>query len=185
MRNIFTAIIILLLSSLTPVSAQTVLFQDDELIQAAKLGDYEKIRSALTKGDNPDTANSQGVTPFIIAAKGEYIDIMELLLENRASINWQDSLGNTALFYAVDKTAYETVAFLLENGANPNVQNDSGVAVLMTSAITGDQNIIRLLLDKNPDLTLKDYTGRSVLDYARDSRNRNVEEMLRRAGASE
>jgi len=185
MRTTLSALIVLLISSMVPALGQTVLFQDAELIQAAKVGDYDRTRLALIKGDNSDTANFENETPFIVASKGEYIDILELLLEYNASINWQDSLGNTALFYAVDKSSYDLVDFLLENNAMQNITNKSGVTPLMTAAIIGDRDVLHLLLNKNPDLTLKDYTGRTLLDYARDSRNRDAVNILSKAGATD
>jgi hypothetical protein len=42
---------------------------------------------------------------------------------------------------------------------------------------------LRALLQRKPDLTLLDYTGRSALGWARDSRDRRAESMLKRAGA--
>lgn len=185
MRKIIPALLLVFMTSFTSVQAQTVLFQDPELLKAASLGDYDKIRSALVKGDNPDTVNVQNETPLIIATKGEYFDIVELLLEYNANINWQDSIGNTAIFYSVDKSAYEMVEFLIENKANPNIQNRNGITALMIAAVIGDRDILQMILDTDPDLTLRDYTGRTLLDYARNSRNRGAENILRNAGATD
>jgi ankyrin repeat protein len=54
----------------------------------------------------------------------------------------------------------------------------------MMAARNGSTEIARALLDKKADVNVADYTGRTALAYARESRRGGpVIEVLRRAGA--
>ncbi len=58
-----------------------------------------------------------------------------------------------------------------------------GMGVGMTEARAGYLDMLGLLIDQGADLTIRDYTGRSPLDWARDGRTPGVEQARRQAGA--
>jgi ankyrin repeat-rich membrane spanning protein len=61
-----------------------------------------------------------------VATKGNYITIVEKLLEKSPNINTVDKDGMTALFLAC-KDGYQDIAFMLLNaGAYTNLQDRSG-----------------------------------------------------------
>jgi ankyrin repeat protein len=109
-------------------------------------------------------------TPLFVAAYAGHCNIIKLLVEDKANINWQDDDGMTALWLATEFGELETVKCLLEQGANPNIttkdyyrefsngSNKIDVTLItpLFMAITrddevGDVNfqIIKLLLENN------------------------------------
>jgi ankyrin repeat protein len=113
-------------------------------------------------------------TPLFVAAHAGHCNIIKLLVEHKANINWQDDDGMTALWLATEFGELKTVKCLLEQGANPNITTygdydrkfSNGLntidVTLMTPlfiAITKDENedadedvnfqIIKLLLENN------------------------------------
>ena len=110
-------------------------------------------------------------TPLFVAAYAGHCNIIKLLVEHKADINWQDDDGMTALWLATEFGELETVKCLLEQGANPNITTygdydrdfSNGLntidVTLMTPlfmAITRDDEvvdvnfqIIKLLLENN------------------------------------
>lgn len=134
---------------------------DAALIGAAKKGHIDILRSALSKGANPnasqlsagrgkrektalmfaaeqghleamkqliasgadvnlsDRPNQKlGKTPLMCAAQNNHADIARCLLKSGAAIDTKDKRGQTALFYAVETEATETVEVLIEAGAD-------------------------------------------------------------------
>lgn len=165
--------------------AQTILGLDEPAMRAVKEGDYQTLRNQLFKGANPNMTDDDGLTLLIYAARDEFIDMIELLVDNNSHLTAADRDGNTALHWAVIEGRYGSVDSLISLGASVNIQNRRGETPLMVAAREGDRDIVDLLLQAEPDFTIQDYSGRGVLDYARNSRDRRVAEMLQEAGATQ
>ena len=58
------------------------------------------------------------MTCLMLHVKPVISTTVRLLIQNGASVNAQDAMGNTALMYAVQKGSIETVKTLLEHGAD-------------------------------------------------------------------
>lgn len=171
------------LSVVSSANAQTVLGSAPQVIQAVEAGDLEALKGLLIRGENLDTVDIDGRNGVILAARNGDVDVLNFLAENNASINWQDEVGNTALHWVSQDGDTFVVEELLALGADPNVRNRSGQTPIMVAAREGYADIVGVYLDKGVDLTIRDYTGRSVLDWARDSRSRQIEPLLLNAGA--
>lgn len=156
----------------TQSNAQTAVFTEKPIIKAAQNGHYDKVRAELLKNEDVNTSGLGNVTVLITAAKKGYYDILEMaLIEFSAFPNHPDDLGNTALFYAIDIQDYDAVALLTENGADVNRRNRQGETPLIWAAINGDFEIIQMLIDYGADPATTDFTGRTLVDHARYSRN--------------
>lgn len=84
---------------------------------------------------------SKKSTPLMFAAWSGNAAIVELLLKARAHVDNQDSLGQTALTYAIlghpfwpqcpmNKSRIDIIKLLLTYGANPNIQDSNGLTPL-------------------------------------------------------
>ena len=83
-----------------PLSAQTSLFGGNPLIDAAKLSDATGVRSALTRGARANDTDGEGMTALMYAAQQGDLEIIELLLENKAMLDRRNKVGATALALA-------------------------------------------------------------------------------------
>ena len=155
------------------------------LFGAARNGDWHSGDSLLKGGRDPNVRFSEdGQTPLVIATIGRYFDIVASLLKFGARPDIADNFGRTALSWAAELGEYEIVERLLEAKASPNQPNREGLTPLMMAIKASQAEIVQLLLDRKADLSIRDYTGRGPLDWSRTQRNREIENMLRRAGAS-
>ena len=70
--------------------------------------------------------NPESCSPLLKACERNHIDIVELLLENKADPNWSSSKGHI-LNITHDLEHYEVVRLLLEYGAEPSVLSGIGL----------------------------------------------------------
>ncbi|PIK41933.1 putative trichohyalin isoform X1 [Apostichopus japonicus] len=68
----------------------------------------------------------QGRTPVHLATSQGKSEILELLLENEADVNVQDSSNRTALMLACQSDQIGIVKMLLEHKADPNIRDQKG-----------------------------------------------------------
>merc|ERR1719330_89810 len=75
-------------------------------------------------------AKQYGFTPLMYAAKGGYVDIVNTLLEARASLKARDEDGTTPLHISVSAGELEVCQALLTARADPEVCDDDGQSPL-------------------------------------------------------
>ena len=68
-------------------------------------------------------------------------------------LNVKDLAGNTALYYAVTGSHYETANLLLKMGANVNSSNEFGNTPMHKALLVGNHMIINLLFSCGADLS--------------------------------
>jgi ankyrin repeat protein len=93
-------------------------------------------------------------------------DIVKLLIERGADVNRISEGGETALHYAAraQKHSMAVIEMLLGRGAKVNVQDKEGRTPLMDGL--GNRETMLALLAKQPDVTLRDKYGATVIYYA-------------------
>lgn len=167
-----------------PLSAQ-LLFEEDPIFYYARNGDSGAVDYLLKKGAAVDTVDTSGNTVLSIGAGNGDMSMVELALKSGARVDREDKIGRTALFWAVESGNPEVVDTLLKAGADINHQTRDGLTPVMAAVRSNKLAVLQRLLSKKPDLSVLDYTGRSALGWARNSRDKRAEGMLRRAGAAE
>jgi hypothetical protein len=106
------------------------------------------------------------------------------LIEAGASVNIQDSDGNTMLLYACKKNDPNMVKYLLDKGADPNITNKDNQFSLMFSIINDNNEIFDLLLSKKVNVNFQDIEGVTPLMYASYKNNVQFVKGLLIAGAN-
>ncbi|ELU05403.1 hypothetical protein CAPTEDRAFT_124737 [Capitella teleta] len=74
------------------------------------------------------------------------VHIAHFLLEQGASLNAQDWIGNTALHYAIHNDRADAVELLLQYGADPRIQNEQGDDAFRTVSLLGKPAILNVLI---------------------------------------
>ncbi|HEX6829814.1 MAG TPA: ankyrin repeat domain-containing protein [Burkholderiales bacterium] len=87
------------------------------MLYAASRGRDEVIELLVNLGANVNTAAPNGVTPLMMAVRGDYRSTVKLLLGKGANPNMKTDRGDTALTWAMDRGHSEIGVTLMEAGA--------------------------------------------------------------------
>lgn len=117
-------------------------------------------------------------------------NVVTLLLSKHPNVNYENSFGKTALFYAIAYNDHALVELLLKNSADVNHryisrekldQIDYKVGVgfiridrplrtpLMHAAQHSDVKMMKLLIEYGADINAQDENGATIADYAKGS----------------
>jgi hypothetical protein len=118
-------------------------------------------------------------------------EAIRYLLQHGADPNYQNSFGKTALFYAVQYNALESMRMLIEGGAEVNhalktrdeifdaviesqysidyFASEAEMTPLMYAAQYASLPLIRLLVEQGADIHKKNCAGSQAVDYLEDN----------------
>ena len=130
-----------------------------DIIKACGTGDIKCVKDYIASGNNLNVTIGNGWTPLTSAIEHRQKEIIILLLENGADINFQQYSGFSALHHAVDseidgtlqtygnveETPIDLITLLLENGADVNSKLDCGSTPLDIAKEYGCNKIVNLL----------------------------------------
>jgi ankyrin repeat protein len=109
------------------------------------------------------TANQ---TSLIAAARGNHLEICQVLLEAGANIEHGDSQGRTALYAASQEGYTEIVQLLINHNSDLEPHIENGSSPLLISAQRGHLNVVELLIKAGADLNIVDASDRSLFEVA-------------------
>jgi uncharacterized protein len=107
---------------------------------AAFTGPAAVARVLLTRGATVDAVSSNGManSPLCAALAGRgSVDVVQLLLDARADVNFRAALGVTPLHLAASRGADPLVRLLLERGADASARMDDGTTPASIAASRG------------------------------------------------
>lgn len=73
--------------------------------------------------------NARGETLLVVAARINFLDLLNQLFNAGADPNISDENGNTALRVAISKNKWIMIKSLFDRGANPYIKNSMGDSV--------------------------------------------------------
>lgn len=151
-----------------------------QLLEAVRMGEYQKIRRLLAQGVDVNAANPRGVNALMIAAHEGLPETLRLLLEAGASVSSYDDAGDTSLHWAVDLNDSPPdcicIELLLEAGADIGAQNQKfetallkcvETAVVYEGTYGGTQDYshaMALLIERGADVTIGNQNQVSLRD---------------------
>jgi len=138
--------------------------EEHHIINACYHGDIECVKNYISSGKNLNITEKRN-SPLLVAISQHHEDVVKLLLENGADVNFNPDNTSTALHEAIDGAIYQTfyggieyedpptaiIELLIKHGADINMKNKLGVTPLeatrhyKTSSGATPQNIIDLL----------------------------------------
>ncbi|SDK74063.1 MULTISPECIES: ankyrin repeat domain-containing protein [Microbulbifer] len=164
------------------------------LTAAAQAGNEKLVKKFVDLGlDVNHVSKNSGSSPLIGASIRGHIGIVKALIISGADVNiaTSDSDGAyenmTPLMWAANRGYLDVASLLLEAGANINSVNGSNTTATMFVAENQSYNIdmFRLLMKYGPDLTIKDWRGRTVEDeveaWSKNSNRHEMKEIVERA----
>ena len=123
-----------------------------ELVDAAKEGDEEKVRRVISEGFDVNVANTVGLTALMRSSREGHEGIVAILIENGAVVDQATANGWTALMYAAFYNRVEIATLLLNNGADVDKANNEGDTALSLSCQAGHAATVAVLLEYNADI---------------------------------
>lgn len=133
---------------------------------AAERGKLARVTLLLALGQNPNRADSHGITPLQIAAWNNHCHVVHKLCRTKIDVNLADRVGHTALFKAVWRDCQECVQTLIRAGSNCDQQDDSGNTPLMLSADFGHTDSLLLLLTSGANVNQQNRYRETALFIA-------------------
>ncbi len=124
---------------------------NQQLVTAVKIKNAGMVEQLLKAGANAnyvESTSSFKVDPLILAVINEDFPTIKALVAHKASINWADGFGDTALMYAAQIGNTSIIGYLLDNGADIHAKDSKGNTVL-SAAIEGKHpDAIKLIESK-------------------------------------
>ncbi|XP_018099069.1 poly [ADP-ribose] polymerase tankyrase-1 isoform X3 [Xenopus laevis] len=151
-------------------SSKTVLtgeYKKDELLEAARSGNEEKLMALLTPLNvNCHASDGRKSTPLHLAAGYNRVQIVQLLLQHGADVHAKDKGGLVPLHNACSYGHFEVTESLLKHGACVNAMDLWQFTPLHEAASKNRVEVCSLLLSHGADPTLVNCHGKSAVDMA-------------------
>ena len=140
-------------------------------------------RCLLENGANANMANTEGLTPLMIAADKGYLEMSRLLVEKGASVNATNRNGASSLMLAAQKGQWAVVQLLGEHGAFVTITNYAGSSPLMFAVQHGRPDVVQTLLSKGASANTRTREGITPLLMATQRNQWNIVQLLVEHGA--
>jgi ankyrin repeat protein len=153
------------------------------IVDAAKSGNRDAIRTLLDQGANVDAADADGTTALHWASYRDDVESADLLIKAGAAVNAANDLGATPLWTASLNGSDAMVRRLLSAGANPNAPLVSGETPLMVAARSGKPAIVEHLAANGANVNARAARGQTALMWAVAQKHPDVVAVLLERGA--
>jgi ankyrin repeat protein len=156
------------------------------LYKASSRGYTNVVRSLVDRGAKIDAEgddwNEKGDdvrrTPLHVASGNGRLEVVRLLLEHRANVNYQDNDGKSALHLASRHPSSDVARLLLDRGANINASSTRGKTALHEASEFGQVAAVELFLERGVNVNVQTKSGRTPLHYAAKKGRLGVSRLL-------
>jgi uncharacterized protein len=168
-----------------PARSQPV---DRQLLAAAYRNDVGAARELIDAGADVNTKDDSEQSAYLIATSevGDDPRLLELTLAAGADVDAKDSYNGTGLIRAAERGHSAIVKRLLATDIDVDHVNRLGWTALLEAVVLGDggrahARTVRLLVDAGADVGIRDKSGLTALEHARQRGFTAAERILRRA----
>ncbi|KAI3579751.1 ankyrin repeat-containing domain protein, partial [Fusarium oxysporum f. sp. albedinis] len=125
------------------------------LYYAVEMG-LKDVAISLINEQNVNETSTLGRSPLGIACTKGFIEVVDLILQNRADITVADNNGWTPVMAASLNGHVEVVKLLLKNKADITVASNGGGTPVYVASFNGHVEVVKLLLKNKADITVVD-----------------------------
>lgn len=136
------------------------------VLHEAVLSDNYELVKILLKRYSVNLLNNKRQTATMLAAKRNNVQIIELLLNNGASLDSADINGATVLHYAVKHKSEQAALLLLPLLRKPNIADRKGITPLMHASAQGLLSVVQALCEGGDYTSDVDQEGNTALHFA-------------------
>ena len=158
---------------------------ESALLIATHDNNVEIAKVLIDHGADVNQQDNIEDSPYLYAGAQGKTDILAYMMKNsQPDQTVYNRFGGNTIIPAAEKGHLETVKLILEDGkADINHQNNFGYTALIEAVALTDgskvfQEIVAELLKYDADVTLKDNSGRTAADYAKEMGYGNILKML-------
>ena len=150
------------------------------LLAVAGEGPSEVVEALLeAKTDVNQVHLTTGHTALHLAAKAGREDLLQLILNKKATVDVRDKRGRTALHFAASQGHVNCTSLLLDHGADPNSKTEAGTTALHWAAVMCSLETVKELLSRGADVNARNNDGFTAMDRAPGGAPGSKEEKLR------
>jgi ankyrin repeat protein len=153
------------------------------LLDAARNGNRDALRTLLGKGANVNAAEGDGTTALHWASYRDDVESADLLIRAGASVNAANDLGATPLWTASLNGSELMVRRLLSAGANPNAALLAGETPVMIASRSGKPAVVEQLIASGGKVNVRAARGQTALMWAVSQKHPDVVKVLLAHGA--
>jgi ankyrin repeat protein len=130
------------------VKKKTSKNQSTEIFEAIKYNNIQSVVSEIDK--NFDAVNARDIsknTPLILAATKKNIQIIKILIDKNANVNYQNIGGATALHVASRNGNIDIARLLLSANADVNIKDAYGYTPILRAIMNSDIEMFLMLIE--------------------------------------
>jgi ankyrin repeat protein len=187
----------------------------DDVMKAVEAGRIAEVATLLDRGLDVNTSDKEGNTLLMLAGRYGHPDLVRLILSRRADVARRNRYGDSALMmaslkgdlaavkvlvdagaefkatgwnalhYAAFGGAADVVSYLISKGADKNAVAPNGYTPLMLAVRDGRVDAAKALLYVDADANFRNRAGETALKVAEKREQKELVELLKRAGARE
>jgi ankyrin repeat protein len=129
----------------------TIAASNNVLLRSILVNDVARVRELLESGT--DDQSSAAINPLSFAAQHGHSEIVDLLLDFGAPINFESPLKLTACLAAVGNDHEDVVRVLIRRGADLSIADYFGRTPLSTAIANSNESIVIALIEAGAPLT--------------------------------
>lgn len=153
------------------------------LMIAARNGNRDLVWSLVRRKASASKRNQFGDTALMMACLRGDREIARMLIEfGGAEVKHS---GWAPIHYAAFEDRPEIIRYLIAKGADKDAVAPNGYTALMLTARGGHLEAARALLYEDVDVQVRGPSGETALRIAREKKNTELAEMIKRAGGVE
>jgi ankyrin repeat protein len=152
------------------------------LYYAIEMGLKDVAISLITE-QNVNETSTRGRSPLGIACIKGFIDVVDLMLRNRADITAVDINRWTPVYVASFNGHAEVVKLLLENGADIMIATNKGATPVVAALLNRHAEVVKLLFENGADITVASNDGWTPVYVASFNGHAEVVKLLLENGA--
>lgn len=156
---------------------------------ATRNNEPDIVKMLIEQGADIDVRDHNKDNVLLYAGASGYLEIVKLAVEAGADTTITNRYGGTALIPAAERGHVDVIEELLEHSdTDVNHINNLDWTALLEAIILSDggknhQKIVQLLIDHGADVTISDGEGITPLDHAKKRGYKEIEQLLKKAGA--
>ena len=150
-----------------------------QLCDAATLADLPALEQFLQRPQDPNLVREgDSISPLMCACFGGHVEVVRLLLDARANMDWTDVDNATPIFLASQENRVEVVRLLLEAKADKDRADLCGQAPIHVASKRGHVQVVRLLLEAKADKDSATGFGATPMSMAWEKGHAEVAQLL-------